>query len=182
MESLPILYDESISIPDVDVMLITHFHNDHCAAVPWVVGKTDFRGRIFMTHPTKAIYHHVLKDYIQVLRRHSEEPLYSEEDLDKSMRCIEVIDFHQSIDVNGIKVGSWMTLAAPVPSRMPQPLPLLTACAGDCLHGRARPRGSDVPRGHRRPSRSVHRRLQPPVRPTHARRRGPGHPSTHRDC
>ena len=29
---------------------------DHASALPYVLGKTNFRGTVFMTHPTKAIY------------------------------------------------------------------------------------------------------------------------------
>lgn len=59
MASLP--YLDEIDLSTVDIMLITHFHLDHCCAVPYVVGNTTFRGRIFMTHPTKAIYHTLLQ-------------------------------------------------------------------------------------------------------------------------
>ncbi|KAG2485862.1 hypothetical protein HYH03_015445 [Edaphochlamys debaryana] len=54
MDSLPLL--DEIDIDTVDVALITHFHLDHCAAVPYLLRKTRFKGRIFMTHPTEAIY------------------------------------------------------------------------------------------------------------------------------
>ena len=47
----------------VDVALITHFHLDHCAAVPYLLQKTKFKGRTLMTHPTKAIYHSLLRDF-----------------------------------------------------------------------------------------------------------------------
>ena len=66
LASLP-FYDE-VDMETVDVMLVTHFHLDHCAAVPYVVGHTSFRGRIFMTHPTKAIVHTLLKDFVKVSR------------------------------------------------------------------------------------------------------------------
>ena len=62
--SLP--YFDEVDLSTVDVMLVTHFHLDHCAAVPFVVGHTSFRGRIFMTHPTKAIVHTLLKDFVKV--------------------------------------------------------------------------------------------------------------------
>jgi len=39
--SLP--YFDLIDLNEVDVMLITHFHLDHCAAVPYVVGNTTFK-------------------------------------------------------------------------------------------------------------------------------------------
>lgn len=64
LNSLP-FFDE-VDLSTVDVMLVTHFHLDHCAAVPYVVGRTNFKGRIFMTHPTKAIFHTLLKDFVKV--------------------------------------------------------------------------------------------------------------------
>ena len=39
--SLPYLDD--IDLDEVDVMLVTHFHLDHSAAVPFVVGRTPFK-------------------------------------------------------------------------------------------------------------------------------------------
>ena len=51
---------------EVDVILITHFHLDHVAALPYFVEKLGFKGRIFMTHPTKAVMRIMLSDYIRV--------------------------------------------------------------------------------------------------------------------
>ena len=45
--SLP--YFDLIDLNEVNIMLITHFHLDHCAAVPYVVGNTNFKVR---PHPT----------------------------------------------------------------------------------------------------------------------------------
>lgn len=105
--SLP-FFDE-IDLSDVDVMLITHFHLDHCAAVPFVVGRTNFRGRIFMTHPTKAIVHTLLKDFIKVSRGggREEDGLYADRDLEAATAKTEVVDFHQTIDVNGIRITAY---------------------------------------------------------------------------
>eukprot|EP00192_Tetraselmis_astigmatica_P006958 CAMPEP_0117682844 /NCGR_PEP_ID=MMETSP0804-20121206/19958_1 /TAXON_ID=1074897 /ORGANISM="Tetraselmis astigmatica, Strain CCMP880" /LENGTH=721 /DNA_ID=CAMNT_0005493147 /DNA_START=103 /DNA_END=2265 /DNA_ORIENTATION=- len=104
MASLPYLDDVDLST--VDVMLVTHFHLDHCCAVPYVVGHTNFRGRIFMTHPTKAIYHTLLQDFVDLSRGSSDEAvLFSKEDLEASMDRIEVINFRQTLDLgNGITI------------------------------------------------------------------------------
>jgi cleavage and polyadenylation specificity factor subunit 3 len=51
MASLP-FFDE-VDLDKVDVCLVTHFHLDHCAAVPYLLSRTNFKGRVFMTHPTK---------------------------------------------------------------------------------------------------------------------------------
>ncbi|KAK9822187.1 hypothetical protein WJX81_008406 [Elliptochloris bilobata] len=105
MNSLP-FFDE-IDLDTVDAMLVTHFHLDHCAAVPYVVGKTNFKGRILMTHPTKAIYGTLLRDFVKVSRGSSDEALYSDKDLERALERSEVLDFHQTIDLDGIKVTAW---------------------------------------------------------------------------
>lgn len=40
--ALPVF--EAISIEKVNLCLVTHFHLDHCGAVPYLVGKTSFKG------------------------------------------------------------------------------------------------------------------------------------------
>lgn len=62
------------------------------------------QGRIFMTHPTKAIFGTLLKDFVKVGRGDPSEGLYTDKDVDKAMDQIELLDFHQTIDINGIKV------------------------------------------------------------------------------
>lgn len=102
LQSLP--YFDEVDLSSVDVALITHFHLDHCAAVPYLVGHTNFKGRLLMTHPTKAIYHTLLRDFVKVSRGSVDEQLYNEADLEASMAKIEVIDFQQTLDIDGIKV------------------------------------------------------------------------------
>lgn len=69
------------------------------------------QGRIFMTHPTKAIFNTLLKDFVKVSKGSHDGQLYSEADVTESMKRIEVVDFHQTIDVAGMKVRC--TLVAP---------------------------------------------------------------------
>ncbi|KAG4305104.1 hypothetical protein PORY_001274 [Pneumocystis oryctolagi] len=106
-------YDE-IDLSTVDILLISQFdfpccfkakfnnysfHVDHVASLPY----TNFKGRVFMTHPTKAIYKWLLTDFLRVSNTTSEEQLYEEKDLLKSLEKIEVVDYHSTIEVNGIK-------------------------------------------------------------------------------
>ncbi|GAX76938.1 hypothetical protein CEUSTIGMA_g4385.t1 [Chlamydomonas eustigma] len=102
LNSLP--YLDEVDLTQIDIALITHFHLDHCAAVPFLLRKTNFKGRTFMTHPTKAIYHSLLRDFAKQGKGGVDEQLYSEADLDASMERIEVIDFMQTVVVNGIMI------------------------------------------------------------------------------
>ncbi|KAL2477604.1 Cleavage and polyadenylation specificity factor subunit 3-I [Forsythia ovata] len=64
---------------------------------------TTFKGRVFMTHATKAIYKLLLSDYVKVSKVSVEDMLFDEQDILRSMDKIEVIDFHQTLEVNGIR-------------------------------------------------------------------------------
>ena len=78
-----------------------------------------------MTHATKAIYRWLLSDYVkvrydsvwyydsrwfdflQVILLYSnistDQMLYTEDDIEKSMEKIETVNFHQEMDVNGVR-------------------------------------------------------------------------------
>jgi hypothetical protein len=82
-----------------------------------------------MTHPTKAIYGTLLRDFVKVSRGGSEEALYTDKDLEKALERSEVLDFHQTIDLDGIKARA----ARPPPlaraPRSPAPQTPCTAAA-----------------------------------------------------
>ncbi|CAG8723662.1 11430_t:CDS:10, partial [Acaulospora morrowiae] len=118
LAALP-FYDE-IDPATVDVLLISHFHLDHAASLPYFLEKvglsfhahspsflTTFQGRVFMTHPTKAIYKWLLSDYVRVSNVALDESLYDEQDLLRSYDKIEAVDYHQEVEVEGIKFTSY---------------------------------------------------------------------------
>ncbi len=39
----------------LDCVIISHFHLDHCGALPFMTEMVGYNGPIYMTHPTKAI-------------------------------------------------------------------------------------------------------------------------------
>lgn len=94
---------DRVDIATIDILLISHFHLDHCGALPWFLEKTEFKGKCYMTHATKAIYKWLLSDFIKVSNIGADEMLYSEVDLENSMSKIETINFHQEIEFEGIK-------------------------------------------------------------------------------
>ncbi|KEP65426.1 UNVERIFIED_CONTAM: cleavage and polyadenylation specifity factor protein [Hammondia hammondi] len=123
--ALPIF--DAVDMTSVDVCLVTHFHLDHCGALPYLVTKTAFRGRVFMTEPTRVISKLVWLDYAR-MSTFSQGPrdnqgaaaqaaaggqvekaggtfLYDEDDVDATVRMVECLDFHQQVEVGGIKVS-----------------------------------------------------------------------------
>ena len=59
-----------------------------------------------MTHPTKAIYKMLLSDFVKVSNT-GDDLIYKEADINDSMNRIETIDYHQEIEVDGIRFISY---------------------------------------------------------------------------
>ena len=59
-----------------------------------------------MTHPTKAIYKLVLSDSLKVIV--DEMNLYDRTDIDKSLEKIQVINFHEEVELKGVKFTCYM--------------------------------------------------------------------------
>ena len=85
----------------VDLLLVTHFHMDHCGAVPYFTEHTSFKGRVFMTHPTKAVYKILMHDAVKMAGE--DERLWDEQELLISLDKIELINYHQVLSHNGIR-------------------------------------------------------------------------------
>ena len=102
MNSLP--FFDYCEPSEVDILLISHFHLDHAAALPYFLSNSGFKGRVFMTHATKAIYSIILQDFVRVSAiPAAKNNLYEQKDLDRSMARIEGINFMEYKRHNGIK-------------------------------------------------------------------------------
>lgn len=101
-------YDE-FDLSTVDILLISHFHLDHAASLPYVMQHTNFKGRVFMTHPTKAIYRWLLSDFVKVttIGSSASSALYTDDDLAESFDKIETVDYHSTIEVDGIRFTAY---------------------------------------------------------------------------
>ncbi|EXJ87282.1 endoribonuclease ysh1 [Capronia epimyces CBS 606.96] len=106
MSAMP--YFDDFDLSTVDILLISHFHLDHAAALPYVLAKTDFKGRVFMTHPTKAIYKWLIQDSVRVSNTSSTSDqrtsLYTEADHISTLPQIETIDFYTTHTVSGVRI------------------------------------------------------------------------------
>jgi cleavage and polyadenylation specificity factor subunit 3 len=98
LDSLP--FFDSIKCDEIDVVLITHFHLDHCGALPYFCNQTSFKGRVFMTSATKAFYKMVMNDFLRIGAGASD--LVTSEWLQSTIDRIETIEYHEEVTVNGI--------------------------------------------------------------------------------
>eukprot|EP00667_Euglena_gracilis_P003864 EG_transcript_3879 len=86
----------------IDAVIVTHFHLDHCGALPYFTEKCGYEGPVFMTFPTKAVCPILLEDFRRVmLHRDSTDAslLFSEQDVKECMKKVTGVHLHQTIQV-----------------------------------------------------------------------------------
>ncbi|XP_074655305.1 integrator complex subunit 11-like [Tubulanus polymorphus] len=85
----------------LDCVIITHFHLDHCGALPYMSEMVGFDGPIYMTHPTKAICPILLEDYRKItVDRKGEQNFFTSEMIKSCMKKVIAVNLHQTIQVD----------------------------------------------------------------------------------
>jgi integrator complex subunit 11 len=80
----------------LDAVLISHFHLDHCGALPYFTELVGYDGPILMTYPTKAIAPLLLEDMRKVcVERKNEANFFTQKDIQNCMRKISCVDLSQ---------------------------------------------------------------------------------------
>ena len=82
----------NIPVSEIDTIILTHAHLDHCGYIPMLV-KKGFKGLIYMTHPTRELTELILIDSAKLqeeeaensnkyhyTKRHPAQPLYTTTD------------------------------------------------------------------------------------------------------
>jgi len=96
--------DIPINPAEVDALILTHAHLDHCGYIPLFV-KRGFRGKIYMTPPTSDLAELILYDSAKIQVEDAERanrmgfskhkpalPLYDEEDVDEAIPLFQTVE------------------------------------------------------------------------------------------
>eukprot|EP01135_Chromosphaera_perkinsii_P008494 Nk52_evm62s1360 gene=Nk52_evmTU62s1360 len=85
----------------IDCVIITHFHLDHCGALPYFTEMRGYDGPIYMTHPTKAIAPILLEDYRKIMvERKGEQHFFTSQMIRNCMKKVIAVNLHQTIRVD----------------------------------------------------------------------------------
>ncbi|KAJ6248653.1 integrator complex subunit 11 [Anaeramoeba flamelloides] len=86
---------------NIDLLIISHFHLDHCAAMPILTEKYGYDGPIVMTPPTLAIIPLLLEDFLRVSEsQNKREKPYTREMIHKCMSRVTPVNLHQSVMID----------------------------------------------------------------------------------
>ncbi|CAG8502254.1 8096_t:CDS:1 [Ambispora gerdemannii] len=86
----------------LDCIIISHFHLDHCGALPFFTEMCGYDGPIYMTHPTKAICPILLEDYRRIaVEKKGDTNFFTSQMIKDCMKKVKAVSLHQTIKVNG---------------------------------------------------------------------------------
>ncbi|KAI9482931.1 MAG: beta-lactamase-like protein [Benjaminiella poitrasii] len=85
----------------LDAVIISHFHLDHCGALPFFTEMCGYDGPIYMTHPTRAICPLLLEDYRKIaVERKGDTNFFTSAMIKNCMKKVIPINLHQTIKVD----------------------------------------------------------------------------------
>ncbi|KAJ3092535.1 Integrator complex subunit 11 [Quaeritorhiza haematococci] len=85
----------------LDCVIISHFHLDHCGALPYFTEVCGFDGPIYMTYPTKAICPILLEDMRKVVvERKGDTNFFTSQDVKNCMKKVIPVDLHEIVRVD----------------------------------------------------------------------------------
>jgi len=85
----------------IDAVIISHFHLDHCGALPYMTEMVGYNGPIYMTVPTKAIAPILLEDMRKVaVDRKGEQNFFTSGMIKDCMKKVVAVNLHQTLQVD----------------------------------------------------------------------------------
>ncbi|MEE6507359.1 hypothetical protein FKM82_021080 [Ascaphus truei] len=85
----------------LDCVIISHFHLDHCGALPYMSEMVGFDGPIYMSQPTKAICPILLEDYRKItVDKKGETNFFTSQMIKDCMKKVVVVNLHQTVQVD----------------------------------------------------------------------------------
>ncbi len=89
----------NFNVKDIDFVLITHAHIDHCGRLPLMI-KSGYRNKIYSTPATKDILYYILLDAVLVMqnnwKRYRRPILYTQNEVLKAIDQVETHEYYQT--------------------------------------------------------------------------------------
>uniref|UniRef100_A0A8D1JNF4 Integrator complex subunit 11 n=1 Tax=Sus scrofa TaxID=9823 RepID=A0A8D1JNF4_PIG len=85
----------------LDCVIISHFHLDHCGALPYFSEMVGYDGPIYMTQPTQAICPILLEDYRKIaVDKKGEANFFTSQMIKDCMKKAVAVHLHQTVQVD----------------------------------------------------------------------------------
>ncbi len=96
--SYPHLEAPEFKIEELDAVIVSHSHLDHCGLVPWLF-KMGYRGPVYCTAPTRDVMALLQLDFVKIMRNERKEPIYTSEEIRQMVKHTITLDYNEVTDV-----------------------------------------------------------------------------------
>lgn len=91
--------DFDFNVKDIDFVLLTHSHIDHCGRLPLMI-QNGYQNKIYTTPATKDILNYILLDAVLVMqnnwKRFHRPAFYTQTEVFKTIEQVDVYDYYQT--------------------------------------------------------------------------------------
>jgi len=97
-DAYPYLEAPEFNINDLDAVVLTHSHLDHCGFIPYLF-KYGYRGPVYCTAPTRDVSALLLIDYVKIMRSNGEEPIFTIDNIKEMVKHTICLDYNEVSDI-----------------------------------------------------------------------------------
>ena len=97
-DAYPYLEAPEFNINDLDAVVLTHSHLDHCGFIPYLY-KYGYRGPVYCTAPTRDVSALLLIDYVKIMRSNGKEPIFTIDDIKEMVKHTICLDYNEVSDI-----------------------------------------------------------------------------------
>ena len=94
----PYLEAPEFKIDELDAVIVSHAHLDHCGFVPYLF-KFGYRGPVYCTPPTRDVMGLLQLDLIKIARAEGKEPIYTTDDIKETVKHTITLDYEEVTDI-----------------------------------------------------------------------------------
>ncbi|RJQ16913.1 beta-CASP ribonuclease aCPSF1 [Candidatus Woesearchaeota archaeon] len=94
----PYLEAPEFDIKELDAVIVSHAHIDHCGLVPYLF-KFGYRGPVYCTAPTRDMMSLIQLDFVKIQRDDGKEPIYNSDEVKEMVKHTIVLDFEEVSDI-----------------------------------------------------------------------------------
>ncbi len=94
----PYLDAPEFHIQDLDAVVVSHAHLDHCGLLPYLY-EYGYRGPLYSTRPNRDLMTLLQLDYIQICQRENKKPPYTSKGIEEMLRHCVTLEYGEVSDI-----------------------------------------------------------------------------------
>jgi uncharacterized protein len=97
-EAYPYLESPDFNINELDAVIISHAHLDHCGFLPYLF-KYGYKGPVYCTTPTRDVMALLQLDSVKISRNEGKEPIYTSEEVKETVKHTITLEYGEVTDI-----------------------------------------------------------------------------------